>query len=419
MVTLKFLGGTKEVGRSALAISTKKSCVLVDYGVLIEREPGFPMHIPPKQVDAIIISHAHLDHSGGAPIFYITGKKPLYATPVTIELTELLVKDFIHLSGYYLPYEYVDLRTMVESSIPVGYGKWVRVGDISFKLLNAGHIPGSSQVLIEAGGKRILYTSDFNTIPTRLLRPAKYFEEELDAIVIESTYANQDHPNREALEKEFIEEVTEVVERGGTVLIPAFSVGRAQEVLCIFEHYQFEYPVTVDGMAREANEILLRHPKYLRDPKLLSSAISQCIEVGSWRDRRIAVKKPGVIVSPAGMLRGGPASFYLQKIAEKPYNAIFLVSYQLPNTPGRILLEKKIALIKGRQKKVSADVKHFDFSSHCGSTELKKALESVEGSPKVFVVHGAEGNCEILAEYASQELGLEVYVPKAGDTFRI
>ena len=95
------------------------------------------------------------------------------------------------------------------------------------------------------------------------------------------------------------------------------------------------------------------------------------------------------------------------------------MSYQLPNTPGRILLEKKIALIKGRQKKVSADVKHFDFSSHCGSTELKKALESVEGSPKVFVVHGAEGNCEILAEYARQELGLEVYVPKAGDTFRI
>ncbi|MEM0313563.1 MAG: MBL fold metallo-hydrolase, partial [Candidatus Bathyarchaeia archaeon] len=178
---IKFLGGTREVGRSALSVSTDKAQVLLDYGVMLNHEPGFPMHVPPKEVDAVILGHSHLDHSGAIPIFHIQGNKPVYTNKLTAELSQLLISDFIHLSSYYLPYEYLELRTMMRNIKHLDYGVQETIGDITFQLLNAGHIPGSAQVLIEAEGKRILYTGDFNLINTRLLEGAKMDYGDIDA----------------------------------------------------------------------------------------------------------------------------------------------------------------------------------------------------------------------------------------------
>ncbi|MCK4952367.1 MBL fold metallo-hydrolase, partial [Candidatus Bathyarchaeota archaeon] len=153
-VKIKFLGGAKEVGRIAIAVKTEKSQILLDYGVLFGREPGFPMHVPPKEVDAVILTHAHLDHSGTIPIFQIQEKKPVYGTQPTFGITELLISDFIHLSGYYLPFEYLELRSTMKSCVHLNYREKQVIGDITIQLLNAGHIPGSSQVLLETNGKR-------------------------------------------------------------------------------------------------------------------------------------------------------------------------------------------------------------------------------------------------------------------------
>jgi putative mRNA 3-end processing factor len=131
------------------------------------------------------------------------------------------------------------------------------------------------------------------------------------------------------------------------------------------------------------------------------------------------MKTPGAVISPAGMLKGGPAVFYTSKIGKRAHNAIFLVSYQIPGTPGKELLEKGVCLIDGKMRKVKARVTHFDFSSHCGASELKEALKRLGGKPKVFVVHGAEGNCELLAKWARNELGLEALAPKTGDVVKI
>jgi putative mRNA 3-end processing factor len=386
---------------------------------MLDREPGFPMHVPPKEVDGLILTHSHLDHSGALPIFYIDNKLPLYTNKLNLELTQLLIQDFIHLSGYYLPFEYLELKTMMQSNKHLDFGAEEEVGDMRFQLLNAGHTPGSAQVLIEADGKRLLYTSDFNTIDSQLLTGASMDCGNLDAVIMESTYANEDHTDRSELEKRFVESATEVVEKGGIALVPAFGVGRSQEMACIFAAHHFEYPIVLDGMAREASRIIMNYKEFLRDPKLFMNAMHSADWVEGWRDRRKALKTPSVIITTAGMLKGGPAAFYVSKIGKKANNAIFLVSYQIPGTPGKELLDKGRCTIDGVVRKVKARYEHFDFSSHCGASQLKDALRKLGGKPKVFVVHGAEGNCELFANWAKSELGLDAFAPKTGETFEV
>lgn len=414
-----FLGGAREVGRIGVTVKSEKSKVVLDYGVMLDHEPGFPMHVPPKELDAIILTHSHLDHSGAIPIFYINDKKPLYTNKLNLELTQILIQDFIHLSSYYLPFEYLELKTMMRSNKHLDFGVEESIGDMRVKLFNAGHTPGSAQVLIEADGKRFLYTGDFNLEDSKLLAGASMDYGDLDAVVIESTYANEDHTERLELERMFVEAATEVVERGGTVLVPSFGVGRSQEMACILAAHHFEYPVVLDGMAREASRIIMNYKEFLKDPRLFMNAMHSLDWVEGWRDRRKALKSPGVIISPAGMLKGGPAAFYVSKIGKKANSAIFLVSYQIPGTPGKELLEKGICTIDGKVRKVKAQYRHFDFSSHSGASKLKEALKRLGGKPKVFVVHGAEGNCELLANWAKTELGLDALAPKTGETYQI
>ena len=416
---IRFLGGCEEVGRSAISVRSGEKSLLLDYGVMMNHEVGFPVHIPPREIDAVFLSHAHLDHTGSAPIFYVTSSIPTYGVEPTFRQTELLIKDFINLTGYYLPFEYLDLQSMMEHCITVPYQKEIMVGNAKVSLLNAGHIPGSSQVLIESDGKRLLYTGDFNIAQTQLLPGAEQSHGDLDAVIIESTYADQDHPDRREMEEAFVNRATETVEKGGTVLVPAFGVGRSQEILCVLEAYHFDHPIFVDGMALKANRILADHPHSLRDPDLFSRAMRRAEWIDQWHDRRRAAKAPCVIVSPAGMLKGGAAVFYMESISLNRKNAIFLVSFQIPGTPGRILQEKGQFMLRGKMRKVEASVDKFDFSSHCGKGELRQALSKINSKAKIFVVHGAEDSCNNLAEWASKEAGLEAKAPKTGETVEI
>jgi len=416
---LRFLGGVREVGRSALAVFSGGSTILLDYGVQINREPEFPLHIPPRDVDAIFLSHAHLDHSGGIPLFHIRYRIPVYATELTFELSRILINDFIKLSGYYLPYEPADLEAMLNNAVTVNFGETVNVKGFKVSFLDAGHIPGSLQILVEAGGKKLLYTGDVNVNETKLLKGADLDYGELSAVVVEATYAGETHPDRRKLEEAFVDRVREVVERGGTALIPAFSVGRSQEILCILEAYGFEHPVYMDGLALEVNEVMLRHPMYFRDYHLLKRALEKARWITTWRERKQAVKRPCAIVSPAGMLKGGAAAYYVEKVAKESRNAIFLVSFQVPGTPGRMLLEERRVLVNCKPKPVQAEVEFFHFSSHTDGEGLKRLLRSVEGNPKVFIVHGNPENSEKLASWVHGELGLEAIIPNVGENYQV
>ncbi len=420
-ITLKirFLGGCTEVGRSAVAIQTETANLLLDYGVLMSSQIGFPMHVSPKDVNAILLSHAHLDHSGATPIFYVKGKTPMYGMEPTFAQTDLLIRDMIKISGYFLPFEYLDLRSMNDYFINIPLRNQFKIEGANITLLNAGHIPGSCQILIEEEGKRVLYTGDFNTQNTQLLDGADTDYGDLDAIVIESTYAEEDHPPREAIEQDFISKVRAVVEDGGTVLVPAFGVGRSQEIITLLEAHHFEHPVFVDGMALKANEIMLNHSTCLRDPELFKRAIRKAQWINEWHDRRRAIETPSVIVSPAGMLKGGAAIFYMENVSGNRKNAVFLVSFQIPGTPGRTLLEEHKFMVHGKMKKVEAQIDKFDFSSHCGKSQLRETLYKMNKKTKVFVMHGSEENCRSLSAWGKQEAGLQTTAPAPGDTFAV
>jgi putative mRNA 3-end processing factor len=293
------------------------------------------------------------------------------------------------------------------------------VGNGTVTLLNAGHIPGSSQALVEAEGKRVVYTSDFNLKATRLVGSADCNYGELDALIIESTYAKEDHPDREESEKQLVAACNEIVEDGGTVLIPAFGVGRSQEIMCMLAAHDFRHNVYVDGMALVAINVLEEHESALVDPQLFRSAVKKAEWVKNWHDRRRAVKGPGVIISPAGMLKGGSAVFYMESVARGRKNGIILVSYQVEGSPGRVLIDEGKYMLHGRLQSVNAKVLKFDFSSHGGRSELFRCLESVDKRTKVFAIHGDEDSCMVLADWANKQAGLESFVPKAGESYDI
>ena len=418
-MSVRFLGGTNEVGRSALAVKSGGTQILIDYGVMMEHEPGFPMHVPPSEVSGIVLTHSHLDHSGAIPIFHIRTRIPVYTTRLTAELSRLLIADFIHLSGYFLPYEFLDLEAMMESCVYLDFRSPSRVGDLTVQLFESGHIPGGAQCLVECGNKRLLYTSDFNTLPTRLLRGADLDVGRVDCLIMEATYADQDHADRKSMEDRFLARANEIVESGGTVLVPAFSVGRSQEILCVLAAHHFEHSVTIDGMAEDASEIMMSQLGFMKDSKLFMDAMHMANWVRGWKDRRRAVKKPGLIVSPAGMLKGGNAIYYMNSVARRPENGIFLVSYQVPESPGRGLLDTRRFIIGGKMRQVGAIVEHFEFSSHCGRTQLLETAKQLGKDAKIFIMHGAEGNCGRLAEEIKKEVGVNAVAPKAGETFQV
>ena len=412
---MRFLGACQEVGRSAVAVKNTRSQILMDYGVMINHEVGFPVHISPKDLNAVVLTHAHLDHSGLIPLFYTRSKLPVYGIEPTFKLTKVLVRDMIKLSGYYLPFEYIDLENMMSHVVPVDYRSTFRIEDADVTLINAGHIPGSAQIVIESDGKRILYTGDFNLVPTHLVPGADHAYNNLDAIAIESTYAGEDHPDRAESERNFVLACKEVVEKGGTVLVPAFGVGRSQEIICMLADHNFTYPIFVDGMALDAIRMLEEHPDSLKNQEQFKKAMREAEQIRNWNDRRRAARTAGVIVSPAGMLKGGASVFYMENIAKNEDNGIFLVSYQVEGSPGRILLDEGRFILHGKASKVTARVEKFDFSSHGGKTQLEETLKELDKRTKVFVIHGEEANCKRLADFASQELGLQATTPRPGE----
>jgi putative mRNA 3-end processing factor len=415
------LGAAKEVGRSAFLVNANSTGILMDYGVLLKREPIFPMHVRPKDVDAVVITHAHLDHSGFVPSLFLSesASVPALGTPPTFELSRLLIEDMIKISGFYLPFEYIDLITMMKNSKNLQYKETYMVNDVKVTLHESGHVLGGASVILEHNGKRIFYTGDINTRGSKLLRPADLDFGEIDLMIIESTYSQSEQMPRDQAEKELLEFAYDVLERGGTLFIPAFSVERSQEIATVLKSNNFRHKVVMDGMALKANQIMMKHPTFLKDAEIFKRAINEAEWISGWNRRRSVVKEPCVIISPAGMLVGGSAVFYLQEIAKSDKNGVAMVSYQGEGTPGRTLLDRRVVSFDGRERKCLADVKRFEFSGHNSRSELFEILEHIKGNPKVLTVHGDGPSCTKFAEEIKNKYGFESKAPDTGESIEI
>jgi putative mRNA 3-end processing factor len=403
---LKFLGGADEVGNFALFLEHKSTQLLVDYGFSPTKPPKYPEEPPP--VKFLLLTHAHIDHSGMIPVVCRNYDTNVIATPATVDTAHLLIEDSLKIAiteGYPEFYTKTDLNIMMRNISLTKFGDKIKIGDLEVFVHPAGHIPGACMYQID---KNILITGDINTIDTRLVPPAKYVK--CDTLIVEGTYAGREHPERKQLEYEFLKKIAEVVNRGGIAVIPAFGVARIHEVMLILMHEK--YDIWLDGMGWDVYKIYLKYSEYIKSLKDLRYAMHRVKLVRSKKHRELAMKGE-VILTTSGMLDGGPVLNYLANLKNDTKSAILLTGYQIEGTNGRRLLETGSVNLYGHFEKINCEICFFDFSAHVGNKELLQFILNCKPK-KIILCHS--DNRETLAKSLTD---YEVYIPSNGEEFEV
>jgi hypothetical protein len=456
-VRITALGGFQEVGRSAILIQTRESQVLMDCGI----HPGSmsPLDAYPRfdagqfdldTLDAVVISHAHLDHCGFLPFLFKYGYDgPVYCSAPTLSLMTLLQLDYLDVmskQGVMPPYGQKDVRESVLHTLPLKHGQVTDVApDIRVTLHNAGHILGSSiaHLHIGEGLHNIVYTGDFKFEQTMLLEPAATEFPRVETIITESTYgALQDvMPTRLEAEQKLTSIINKTLDQGGKVLIPVPAVGRAQEIMLILDGYMRrgvlkEAPVFTEGMISEATAIHTAFPEYLaktvRDSIIheginpFQSDYFTVVEHPSAREE-IIEGEPSIIIATSGMLEGGPVIEYFKRLAPDERNSLIFVSYQIEGTLGsrvqKGLTETSMINSEGRVEiiKMGLKVESIDgFSGHSDRREITNYIRRVTPKPeRIIVCHGERSKCSSLANMLYRKYKVETRVPSVLETVRL
>ena len=456
-VYLTPLGGFHEVGRSAMLVETEESCVLMDCGISAGADR--PIYAFPRidtdefdidKLDAVIISHAHLDHCGFIPFLYKYGYDgPVYCSEPTSVLMTLLQLDYLDIfgkEGGHPPYDQKDVREVVMHTIPVKYGVVTDVApDIKLTLHNAGHIIGSSIVHLHIGEglTNVIFTGDFKFGRTMLLEPAVCSFPRAETLIMESTYGGPDDvmSDRETVEGKLARIVNETAERGGKVLIPTLAVGRAQEIMLVLNAYMKnkqikELPIFLEGMISEATAIHTAYPEYLardlreqilyKDVNPFQSDYFTNVDHPSEREK-IAAGPPCIILATSGMMEGGPAIDYFRYLASDERNSLIFVSYQVEGTLGNRLKNgaREVSLM-GRNGKVEAlkvnlHVESVEgFSGHSDRNQLFAFLKRVSPRPsRVILGHGERRKTDLFAHQISRILKMRTTAPDNLEKLRL
>src|SRR3989338_7588727 len=415
---LTFLGGAREVGRSSVLLESDAR-LLLDYGIKIHADTAFPM---PHQgeIDAAVISHAHLDHSGFVPALYDADEPMWIATPPTRTLCEILLPDcarILQRERGGLPYKHGSLNAAFENFNQLGYGQSKNIHNTRISFHDAGHIAGSAIVEIEHKKKRVVYTGDFKLSQTRMHEAARPIKE-AQALIMESTYFDREHPTREEIERDLCNRARDVMENGGNLLLPAFAVGRTQELIRVFRAHMRDAPIYVDGMGWDASNAVAKHANYIRNAKLFKKDIESVRHVRTRQEREKVLKEPCIVIASAGMLQGGPAMSYLLTLnarEDADKSKVVFTGYCEIGTNGHKLLNTGIVDVGGQPLPIKIPYEYLDLSAHAGRQELFSYV-SLCAPEKVFCMHGDKPD-----EFA-EELKLEGYdaiAPKIGERFEI
>lgn len=444
------LGGWSEVGRSATLLETPKSKVLIDCGIKAGAAGSevYPIlnakEFDYNELDAIAISHAHLDHCGAVPMLYEYGfDGPLYLTTPTLDLATLLWFDYVDVmqkSTTTPLFTVRGIKEAVKHAIPLEYGEVSDIApDVRLTFQSSGHILGSASIHLHVGEgmHNILYALDQKFGRSTLLDPAFTDFQRVETLIIESTYggAQDIMPHRAEAERQLMEVVNKTVERGGIILIPSFSVERAQEVMAILVQNGFQYPVYLDGMIWDANGIFTAYPEYMGrgiqkeifrgDDPFLSTIFKR---IASQQEREKCWKdKPCVIVSTSGMLTGGPVLQHLHQLAEDPRNTLIFVGYQAEGSMGRRIQkgwkEIPVATENGRTATMELKMEVYTaegLSAHSDRNQLLGFIGHLTSKPdRVVCVHGEPQKTQELARAVNRIFRINTDAPKNLEALRL
>jgi len=428
---LVFHGGAQEVGKSCIELATQDHRYLMDAGLKFKEhgfEAPFQVFDLPK-VDALFLSHAHLDHSGALPLFeHYNLVCPLYTTEQTRDLTTILLKDsykIARIKHLHPAYDKPDLRKVLKATTVVQFNKPYTLKNIEFKFLNAGHIPGSAMILIKAEGKKILYTGDFKLKSTELMKGAgteldKLIADgdlkDIDVLISETTYGGKTMQAHEEVEIAFLNKISQVIEKG-SVVIPVFALGRAQDILLMLAKRKWDVPIYFDGLCIDVTKIVLKDDQsYLNNRQSLNDMFNRRIElVKKEKKRESIVGNHAIFITTSGMLQGGPILSYVDNMWGNPNNAIFMTGFQCKRTNGQLLLDEGYIYLHGWKTVVKCQVQKFDFSGHADDPQIRELISKI--NPKNLILqHGDPENSMMVAEWAKANLPCKVFVPAVGDT---
>ncbi len=445
------LGCCREVGRAAFLLTTPESRVLIDCGEKPDSNNSTPyLYVPEihplSQLDAVVLTHAHLDHCALVPLLYKYGYDgPVYSTPPTRDLSAMLQLDYldvIHKEDRKIPYSSNEVKTYIKHSITLNYGNVTDIApDIKLTFHNAGHILGSAIAHFHIGDGlyNIAFTGDFNYSKSRLFNPATANFPRLEALFMESTYGGSDmmQPARSDAEEKLYETINTVLSRGGKVIIPAFAVGRSQEVMLALEEGMRKEKIPnvkiyLDGMIKEATAIHTTYPEYLNsdlrnqifkegmNPFLSPNFVA--VDSSDLRER-VMNGDPCVIITTSGMMNGGPVMEYLSNLAADERNALVFVGYQADGTLGRRIQKgwREVPLGRGRTIVINLEIVTVDgFSGHSDRRQLMNYVGSVQPRPeKIFTIHGDENNTIDLASSLYKRYHIQTHSPMNLETYRM
>jgi len=443
-IRVTFLGGASQVGRSAVLLQTPESNVLLDCGIDVA---GRAAQLAISDLDAVVISHAHLDHCGFLPYLYKYGYEgPVYCTEPTRDLMALLQLDAVEIGSKEdkeLPFTSKEVKTMLKHTVTLDYEEVADITpDIHLTLYNAGHILGSSicHLHLGEGLHNLVYTGDIKFGDTRLLEAATFEFPRAETLIIESTYGGRydQQPPRQDAERLLYEIIQNTVQKKGKLLIPVFSVGRSQEVMMVLESFygrnEINVPVYLDGMIWEATAIHTSYPEYLKKNVKhrvfngFNPFLVDAFKKVEHKERLDIINsgEPCIVLSTSGMMTGGPVLEYFKHLAEDANNSLAFVGYQAEGSLGRRLqngLSQVTVDDDGRTKmlNVRMNVQTIDgFSGHADRKQLLGYAKKIHPKPKrALIVHGEPNKSENLSHTFRDMFRLDSTVPRNLDSIRL
>ncbi|MFT3956514.1 MAG: MBL fold metallo-hydrolase [Piscinibacter sp.] len=442
---IHFLGAADTVTGSRHLVELDGQTILLDCGLFqgfktLRERNWAPLPLPAREIDAVILSHAHLDHSGYLPALVRQGfKGAIHCTQATRDLAEVMLLDSAHLQeedarranrhGFSrhepaLPlYTVADAKRAIARLTPLPAGKAVRLGNVLAELTPVGHLLGACAVTLRHRDVTLVYSGDLGR-SNDLLMPAPRQIARADVLLVESTYGNRVHPPEDA-QTQLGAIVRATLRRGGSVLLPSFAVGRAQALMLVLQRLKAageipaETPVFLDSpMATAATTLYQKHRKLLRLTPREASTLCDGVTVVSTPQQSEKVSRtrwPSVIISASGMATGGRVLHHLKAMAPNPRHAIVFPGFQVAGTRGAKMVEGASEVkIFGEYVAVKAQVSHLEgFSGHADANELMHWLHGFEQAPRqTFVVHGEAGAADALRSRIADELGWAVRVPE-------